>query len=42
MRVVPAIGPAYWLIDPKGDGSFVRLDSPTPNIAVPMWVILEF
>jgi hypothetical protein len=42
MRVVPAVGAAYWLVDPKGDGSFVRVDGPTPNIAVPMWVILEF
>jgi hypothetical protein len=42
MRVVPAAGAAYWLVDPKGDGSFVRVDGPTPNIAVPMWVILEF
>src|SRR5450759_817218 len=42
MRVVPAVGAAYWLVDPKGDGSFVHVDGPTPNIAVPMWVILEF
>jgi hypothetical protein len=42
MRVVPAVGPAYWLVDPKGDGNFVHVDGPTPNIAVPMWVILEF
>jgi hypothetical protein len=42
MRVVPAAGAAYWLVDPKGDGSFVRVDGPTPNIAVPMWVIVEF
>ena len=42
MRVVPAVGPAYWLVDPKGDGSFVRVDGPSPHIAVPMWVIVEF
>jgi Protein of unknown function (DUF2782) len=42
MRVVPPNGAAYWLIDPKGDGNFVRLDSPTPNNAVPMWVIHEW
>lgn len=42
MRVVPAVGPAYWLVDPKGEGNFERLDGPSPNIAVPMWVILEF
>jgi hypothetical protein len=42
MRVVPAVGPAYWLVDPKGEGNFERLDGPSPNIAVPMWVIREF
>ncbi len=42
MRVVPAVGAAYWLVDPKGEGNFERVDGPTPNIAVPMWVILEF
>jgi hypothetical protein len=42
MRVVPAVGAAYWLVDPKGEGNFERLDGPSPNIAVPMWVILEF
>jgi hypothetical protein len=42
MRVVPAVGQAYWLVDPKGEGNFERLDGPAPNIAVPMWVIFEF
>ena len=43
MRVFPSNGGApYWLVDPKGDGEFVRSDSPTPNNSVPMWVILEW
>jgi hypothetical protein len=39
MRIVPVNGAPYWLVDPKGDGTFVKVDGPAPNIAVPMWVI---
>ena len=42
MRVVPPTGAPYWLVDPKGDGNFVRVDGPAPNNAVPMWVIHEW
>ena len=42
MRVVPPTGAAYWLVDPKGDGNFVRVDGPAPINAVPMWVIHEW
>ena len=42
MRVVPANGPAYFLVDPKGDGNFARVDGPAPTIAVPTWVLLEW
>ena len=42
MRVVPAKGPAYFLVDPKGDGNFSRVDGPTSKIAVPTWVLIEW
>jgi Protein of unknown function (DUF2782) len=42
MRVTPAAGPAYTLIDEKGDGNFVRVDGPVPRVSVPMWVLLEW
>ena len=42
MRVVPANGPAYFLVDTKGDGSFARVDGPDLKMAVPTWVLFEW
>ncbi|APV52287.1 hypothetical protein BWI17_04465 [Betaproteobacteria bacterium GR16-43] len=43
MRVKPKNGPAYTLMDHKGDGSFTKQDHTlTPNTSVPQWVLLEF
>ena len=42
MRVVPANGPAYFLVDAKGDGSFARVDGPDLKMAVPTWVLFEW
>jgi len=42
MRVVPATGPAYILVDAKGDGSFARVDGPDLKMAVPTWVLFEW
>ena len=43
IKVTPQRGEPYFLIDPRGDGSFVRQDSPgTPGLSVPMWVIGTF
>lgn len=41
-RIQPASGPAYYLIDEKGEGKFTRVDGPDLKIAVPMWVILSW
>lgn len=41
-RVQPAKGPAYYLIDEKGEGKFTRVDGPEVKLAVPMWVLLEW
>ncbi len=41
-RVTPAAGPSYILVDPKGDGNFVRADGPEVKGATAMWTILEW
>jgi hypothetical protein len=42
IRVTPAHGVPYILVDHQGDGNFSRYDGPGEEIAVPMWVIREF
>ena len=43
IRVTPAHGVPYTLVDQRGDGSFVRIDSPgDAALSVPMWVIGTF
>jgi len=42
IKVTPATGKPYFLIDPNGQGTFVRRDGPGTAIAVPQWVIFEF
>jgi Protein of unknown function (DUF2782) len=42
MRVTPIAGPAYVLLDEKGDGNFVRVDGPVTRMSVPMWVLFEW
>ncbi|MEQ1517929.1 MAG: DUF2782 domain-containing protein [Usitatibacteraceae bacterium] len=41
-RIQPANGPAYILIDEKGEGKFVRVDGPDAKISVPMWVLFTW
>lgn len=41
-KVQPATGPAYYLIDEKGEGKFTRVDGPDLKTSVPMWVLLEW
>ena len=41
-KVQPESGPAYYLIDDKGEGKFTRVDEPDLKISVPMWVLLEW
>ncbi|HEU4622271.1 MAG TPA: DUF2782 domain-containing protein [Burkholderiaceae bacterium] len=43
VRVTPAVGKPYWLIDRTGSGTFKRVDgSPTENFIVPQWPVLEW
>ena len=42
VKVIPAAGPPYYLLDTDGDGELdVRRDGPT-DIAVPQWVLLRW
>ena len=41
IKVTPAKGKPYYLIDNEGNGQFSRSDL-QPRIAVPMWVIKRF
>jgi hypothetical protein len=43
VRIVPAVGPPYYLLDSDGNGSFeTTRDELTPNMAVPNWVLFRF
>ena len=39
IKVTPAVGPAYYLVDRQGDGNFIESDIPGPTVKPPMWVI---
>ena len=41
-KIQPAAGPAYYLVDEKGEGKFARVDGPDVKISVPMWVVKEW
>jgi hypothetical protein len=41
MKVVPARGEPYYLVDKSGDGTFERLPGGA-HIAPPMWVIKQW
>lgn len=42
MVVKPNKGPAYTLVDEKGEGKFVRQGEVAGKISVPMWVLLTW
>ncbi|MDA8383621.1 MAG: DUF2782 domain-containing protein [Betaproteobacteria bacterium] len=42
VKVTPAHGKPYYLIDEKGNGIFVREDTLGPQPSVPEWVLLRF
>jgi hypothetical protein len=44
IKVTPLHGTPYYLVDPKGDGGFVREDTGSGDkpLSVPMWVIHTF
>ncbi|MEO1766513.1 DUF2782 domain-containing protein [Thiobacter aerophilum] len=42
MKITPKYGKPYYLVDDKGDGSFVRMDNLDSGTRVPRWVIHQF
>jgi hypothetical protein len=42
IKVTPASGPAYYLVDDNGTGKFSRQDSTDSGVRVPRWVIGTF
>ena len=42
VKVTPAGGRPYYMIDHKGDGRFSRQDSLDTGVRPPMWVIHQF
>ncbi|HJV93689.1 MAG TPA: DUF2782 domain-containing protein [Azonexus sp.] len=39
VKVTPAVGPAYYLVDRQGDGNFVEADIAPNPVKPPMWII---
>jgi hypothetical protein len=43
MKVIPKVGPPYYLVDERGDGQFTREDGPdAANMRPPSWVLFRF
>ncbi len=42
IRIIPAEGKPYYLVDPKGDGQFVRQDIMNGGLRPPMWVLHQW
>ncbi len=42
IRVTPARGRPYYLVDPRGDGQFVRKDLVHGAVSPPMWVLHQW
>ena len=39
VKVTPAVGPSYYLVDNQGDGQFIQADITHPVTKPPMWII---
>ncbi len=43
VRIKPAVGPAYYLVDENGDGNLVsRLDDSLGGTIVPQWILFSW
>ena len=43
IRVNPAAGPSYYLVDPSGSGDFEwRRDTPGAELNVPQWALVRW
>ena len=39
VKVTPAVGPAYYLVDHQGNGQMVETDIAGPTVKPPMWIL---
>lgn len=39
VKVTPAVGPTYYLVDRQGDGNFIEADIAPNPVKPPMWII---
>ena len=39
VKVTPAVGPTFYLVDNQGDGNFVEANIPNPRVKPPMWIL---
>ncbi len=39
IKVTPAIGPSFYLVDRQGDGNFIESDITHTPVKPPMWII---
>jgi hypothetical protein len=42
IKVTPARGAPYYMVDYRGDGTFARQDNFDSGVRPPMWVIMQF
>ncbi len=44
IKVIPKVGPPYYLVDRNGDGSFdtVPVNGPEPQLSIPQWVLFRW
>jgi hypothetical protein len=42
VKVVPAVGPSYYLLDTNGDGVLDVQNSNTPDLNVPQWLLFSW
>jgi len=42
IKITPTTGKPYYLVDNRGDGTFVRYDNYDSGLRPPMWVIFTF
>ena len=42
IKIIPQVGPPYYLLDDQGDGKFSRRESLDSGVRPPRWVIHKF
>jgi hypothetical protein len=45
IKVIPKVGPPYYLVDRNGNGSFETVpggDGPEPELMIPQWVLIRW